>query len=328
RQYTALELNMVGVERIKEYAEIQQEPPEIIEPRPAAGWPTTGEVVVTNLSLRYAPELPRVLHDVSFEVQSGEKIGIVGATGSGKSSLALSFFRFVETDEGTITIDGLDIGKIGLQDLRSRLTIIPQDPTILSGTIRSTLDPLDEYPDHEIFDALKRARLLPAEPVPMEDEEGNFNPFYNLETEVSEQGQNFSAGERQLLCLARALLKQHPLILMDEATSSVDYETDTLITATIAEEFKHSSLLVIAHRLRTVIGFDKILVLDIGRVVEFDSPAKLIADSNSRFHALCKATGRREFKVLQRLSKRDLPAGAMLKRRKTKRSVSGRIEAK
>ncbi|CAD6588427.1 MAG: hypothetical protein CYPHOPRED_004384 [Cyphobasidiales sp. Tagirdzhanova-0007] len=287
REYTALELTMVAVERIKEHAEIQSEPPEIIEPRPPAGWPSTGEIVVTNLCLRYAPELPRVLHNVSFNMKSGEKIGIVGATGSGKSSLALSFFRFVEIDEGTITIDGLDIGKIGLQDLRSRLTIIPQDPTLLSGTIRSTLDPLNEYPDHEIFDALKRARLLPAEPVPVrEGQEGNFNSFHNLETEVSEQGQNFSAGERQLLCLARALLKQPLLILMDEATSSVDYEIDTLITATIAEEFKRSSMLVISHRLRTVIGFDKILVLDVGRLVEFDAPGVLMADPSSHFHAL------------------------------------------
>lgn len=190
--------------------------------------------------------------------------GIVGATGSGKSTMALSFFRFVEADEGAIYVDGINIAEIGLWDLRSRLTIIPQDPTILSGSLRSTLDPLEEYEDSEIFEALKRARLLPAEPVEAADgEEVNYNPFYDLDTEVSEQGQvssmlsylpgqvlilpsqNFSAGERQLLCLARALLKQHSLILMDEATSSVDYETDALITTTIAEEFKRSSLLVI-----------------------------------------------------------------------------------
>lgn len=194
--------------------------------------------------------------------------GIVGATGSGKSTMALSFFRFVEADEGAIYIDGINIADLGLYDLRSRLTIIPQDPTILSGSLRSTLDPLDEYEDSEIFEALKRARLLPMEQVEFVDgEEQNYNPFYDLDTEVSEQGQvssrstrpqyyclliryfsptqNFSAGERQLLCLARALLKQHSLILMDEATSSVDYETDALITTTIAEEFKRSSLLVI-----------------------------------------------------------------------------------
>lgn len=231
------------------------------------------------------------------------------------------------------------------------------------------MDPLEEYDDADIFDALKRARLLPAEPVPIQDgEEVNYNPFYNLDGEVAEQGSNFSAGERQLLCLARALLKQHPLILMDEATSSVDTETDAHITATIAEEFKTSTLLVIAHRLRTVIGFDKILgkwppqhtpiyfadqtrtaVLDAGQVAEYDSPAKLINDENSRFHALCKAvgansmwrvdkaqhadlvlrqTGKREFKILTRLSKHDYRKGAVLKRKKTKRSASGRQDSK
>ncbi|KAK4047906.1 hypothetical protein OIV83_005089 [Microbotryomycetes sp. JL201] len=303
RRYTALELAMVGVERIKEYSEVSQEAPEIVEPRPPAHWPHSGEILVDHLTIRYAPELPDVLHDLSFKVEPGQKVGIVGATGCGKSTLALSFFRFVEAWSGRIVVDGIDVAKVGLKDLRSNLTIIPQDPTILSGTLRTTLDIFDEYEDHEIFDALRRVHLIRPDENPDEVEEGvNRSPFFNLEGEVSEGGANFSQGQRQLLCMARALLKRNKVMLLDEATASVDYKTDEMISNTIREEFKDSTLLVIAHRLRSIVDFDKVLLLDAGKIIEFDSPAKLLEDPASRFYALCRATGKSEFKILKKMA--------------------------
>lgn len=171
------------------------------------------------------PELPNVLHGISFSVNPREKIGVVGSTGCGKSTLALSFFRFVEAHQGQILIDNVDISKIGLTDLRSRVTIIPQDPTILSGTLRSTLDVFDEYDDADIYEALRRVHLL--DDLPEEDGR-NKNVFRDLNNPVSEGGDNFSSGEKQLICMARAILKRNKVLFMDEATASIDYETDEL----------------------------------------------------------------------------------------------------
>ncbi|GAA6039699.1 hypothetical protein JCM8097_001359 [Rhodosporidiobolus ruineniae] len=303
RRWTQLELAMVGVERVKEFAEIKQEAAEIVEPRPPAHWPQ-GQIDVRNLEIRYAPELPSVLHDLSFSIKAGEKVGIVGATGCGKSTLASSFFRFVEATSGAIVIDGIDISKIGLLDLRSRLTIVPQDPVILSGSLRSTLDMFGAYEDHEIFDALRRVHLIKEGEQPDSVEAGaNRSVFWNLDAEVAEGGTNFSTGQRQLLCMARALLRRNKILLLDEATASTDHETDELITQTIRSEFADSTLLVIAHRLRTIIDFDKVLLLDKGKLIEFDSPAKLIEDPNSRFHALCRAAGKKELAILRKMSK-------------------------
>ncbi|SCV71041.1 BQ2448_3803 [Microbotryum intermedium] len=309
RRFTSLELSMVSVERIKEYSEVKQEAAEIIEPRPPAHWPSKGAISVEKLAIRYAPELPDVLHSISFTVAPGEKVGIVGATGSGKSTITLAMFRFMEAWKGRIVVDGIDIAKVGLKDLRQRLTIIPQDPTILSGTLRSTLDTFDEFTDLEIFDALRRVQLIkPNEQEARVEDGANRSPFFDLESEVSEGGQNFSQGQRQLLTMARALLKRNKILLLDEATASVDYKTDELITQTISEEFNDSTLLVIAHRLRTVIGFNKILLLDAGKILEYDSPSKLLADSTSRFHALCRATGRSEFRILKKMAEGKIAA--------------------
>ncbi|KIY53870.1 multidrug resistance-associated ABC transporter [Fistulina hepatica ATCC 64428] len=305
RRFVGLEQSLVALERVKEYSEIPREPPEFIEPRPPAAWPYSGTVQCENLVIRYAPELPPVLHHLNFNIKPGEKVGILGRTGSGKSTLALSFFRFVEPTEGRIIVDGLDISKIGLTDLRSRLTIIPQDPTILSGTLRSTLDVFDEYDDADIYEALRRVHLLPPVDAPVEDpEEQNANVFRNLEGSVSEGGENFSTGEKQLLCMARALLKHSKILVMDEATASVDYATDELIGKTIRQEFAGSTILTIAHRLRTVIDYDRVMLLDQGRIAEFDSPNVLLNDSSSMFYQLCQATGKDEFATLKKMAGR------------------------
>ncbi|TFK48986.1 P-loop containing nucleoside triphosphate hydrolase protein [Heliocybe sulcata] len=301
RRFVGLEQSMVALERVKEYSELQREPPEFIEPRPPQSWPSSGAIKVENLVIRYAPELPNVLHSLDFEIRPGEKVGVLGRTGSGKSTLALSFFRFVEATEGRILIDDMDISQIGLSDLRSRLTIIPQDPTILSGTVRSTLDVFGEYDDAQIYEALRRVHLIPSGDS-TEVETENANVFRDLESSVSEGGENFSTGEKQLLCMARAILKRSKVLVMDEATASVDYATDELISKTIRHEFADSTILTIAHRLRTVIDYDRVMLLEQGRIVEFDAPAILLSDSSSRFHALCKATGKDEFAMLKKLA--------------------------
>ncbi|OSX61133.1 hypothetical protein POSPLADRAFT_1074834 [Postia placenta MAD-698-R-SB12] len=303
RRFVGLEQSMVAIERIKEFSELPREPPEFIEPRPPASWPENGAIECENLVIRYAPDLPNVLHNLNFKIEPGEKVGVLGRTGSGKSTLALSFFRFVEPTEGRILVDGLDVSQIGLTDLRGRLTIIPQDPTILSGTLRSTLDVFNEYEDAEIYEALRRVHLIPSADTPAEDNETvNANLFRNLDSPVSEGGENFSTGEKQLLCMARAILKRSKVLLMDEATASVDYATDELIGKTIRHEFAASTILTIAHRLRTVIDYDRVMLLDQGRIAEFDKPATLLADPSSKFHSLCRATGKNEFAMLKKMA--------------------------
>ncbi|KAG6812193.1 hypothetical protein H0H92_003998 [Tricholoma furcatifolium] len=302
RRFVGLEQSMVALERVKEYSELQKEPPEFIEPRPPASWPSEGAIECENLVIRYAPELPNVLHNINFSIHPKEKVGILGRTGSGKSTLALSFFRFVEATEGRIIVDGLDIAQVGLTDLRSKLTIIPQDPTILSGTVRSTLDVFDEYEDAEIFEALRRVHLIPSEGTVEDPLMVNQNVFRNLDSAVSEGGENFSTGEKQLLCMARAILKRSKVLVMDEATASVDYATDELIGKTIRQEFAESTILTIAHRLRTVIDYDRVMLLDQGNIVEFDRPSVLLQDPNSKFYGLCKATGKEEFAMLKKMA--------------------------
>ncbi|KAJ6516269.1 multidrug resistance-associated ABC transporter [Mycena sanguinolenta] len=303
RRWVRLQQSMVSVERVNEYCEIAQEPPEFMDPRPPASWPEAGAIQCQDLVIRYAPGLPAVLHKLTFDIKPGEKIGILGRTGSGKSTLALSFLRFVTPSEGSLTIDGWDISKVGLADLRSKITIIPQDPTILSGTLRSTLDVFGEYSDAEIFEALRRVHLIPSSDPSRETlDTTNLNIFRDLDSLVSEGGENLSAGEKQLLCMARALLKRSKILLMDEATASVDYATDELIGKTISEEFASSTMLTIAHRIHSVVAYDKVMVLDQGKIAEFDRPATLLANPSSKFYALCKATGSHEFQMLKKLA--------------------------
>lgn len=303
RLYANLEMNMNSVERLQEFLDIEQEPPaEIPETEPRASWPEHGEIDIKDLTLRYAPNLPRVIKNVSFHVKSCNKIGIVGRTGAGKSTIITALFRFLDPETGHITIDGVDISKIGLRNLRQAITIIPQDPTLFSGTIRSNLDPFNQYTDEEIFTALTRVNLIShgeRESQPVEGE--NANKFLDIESTITEGGNNLSQGQRQLMCLARSLLKSPKVILLDEATASIDYKSDALIQQTIRDEFSLSTILTIAHRLRSIIDYDKILVMDAGRVVEYDDPYTLIANNESLFHSMCENSG--ELDTLVKLAK-------------------------
>ncbi|KAK9718409.1 Transporter of the ATP-binding cassette (ABC) [Basidiobolus ranarum] len=293
RFYSTNEVNMNSIERVQEYMTIEQEPPAVIEgERPPQGWPAKGEIMVNNLVMQYSPEQPAVIRDISFHVNPAEKVGIVGRTGAGKSTLAVAFFRFLEPISGSIIVDGVDIGKLGVQDLRSNLTIIPQDPVLFTGTIRSNLDPFNRCTDDELWMALKRVHLIESNG----DESSKRNDLFDLDSPVSENGNNFSQGQRQLLALARALLKRSRLIILDEATASVDFETDTKIQTTIRNEFVESTLLCIAHRLRTIIDYDRIIVMDHGKLVEYDTPYNLIRNKESVFYSMCQKSG--EFDVL------------------------------
>ncbi|KAK3825331.1 MAG: ATP-binding cassette transporter 1 [Benniella sp.] len=281
RMYTEVEANSVSVERIQEYIDLRPEAPEIIpDHRPPQDWPAQGRVEFKNYETRYRPGLELVLHDVNFTVQPHEKIGICGRTGAGKSSMTLSLFRIIEAARGQILVDGIDISTIGLYDVRSRFSIIPQDPVLFIGTIRSNLDPLGEIPDQELWQALEDSHLK----AHVATLEGGLNAT------VQEGGENFSVGQRQLICLARALLRKTSLLILDEATAAIDLETDALVQKIIRQKFKDCTILTIAHRIDTVMDSDRIMVLDQGKVVEFDQPEKLLKNSKSLFYSLVRGS--------------------------------------
>ncbi|KFP36442.1 Canalicular multispecific organic anion transporter 2, partial [Chlamydotis macqueenii] len=281
RMTSELETNIVAVERIKEYSETETEAPWIIEGRsPPEDWPSKGELEFVNYSVRYRKGLDLVLKGLNLQVHGGEKIGIVGRTGAGKSSMTLCLFRILEAVKGEIRIDGVKISEIGLHDLRSRLTIIPQDPVLFSGTLRMNLDPFNKYSDEEIWKALELShlkRFVSSQPS-------------MLDYECSEGGENLSVGQRQLVCLARALLRKTRILILDEATAAIDLETDDLIQMTIRTQFEDCTVLTIAHRLNTIMDYTRVLVLDNGTIAEFDTPANLIA-SKGIFYSMAKDAG-------------------------------------
>ncbi|NWW72978.1 MRP3 protein, partial [Climacteris rufus] len=281
RMTSELETNIVAVERIKEYSETETEAPWIIEgKRPPEDWPSKGELEFVNYSVRYRKGLDLVLKGLNLQVHGGEKIGIVGRTGAGKSSMTLCLFRILEAVKGEIKIDGVNISEIGLHDLRSRLTIIPQDPVLFSGTLRMNLDPFNKYSDEEIWKALELShlkRFVSSQPS-------------MLEYECSEGGENLSVGQRQLVCLARALLRKTRILILDEATAAIDLETDDLIQMTIRTQFEGCTVLTIAHRLNTIMDYTRVLVLDNGTIAEFDTPANLIA-AKGIFYSMAKDAG-------------------------------------
>jgi len=282
RSMTQLQNDMNSVERLFEYAnDLPEEGPfEKEETKPTENWPQEGAIKFDNVCLNYRENLPLVLKNVSFEVKPGEKIGICGRTGAGKSTVMNALFRVNELVDGKVVIDDVDISTIGLNDLRSKLSIIPQDPVLFHGTIRQNLDPFGASSDAELWDALKRSWLVENEAAgtgkytPGESDIKTFHKFH-LDQKVEDDGANFSLGERQLLALARALVRNTRILILDEATSSVDYETDAKIQSTIINEFRQCSILCIAHRLKTILNYDRILVLDKGEVKEFDSPWNL-----------------------------------------------------
>jgi len=365
RLYAENEQNMNHVERVKQYLDVEQEAPAIIaEKRPPDNWPSKGAVRFENYTTRYRADLDPVLKNLNVNIKGMEKVGIVGRTGAGKSSLALAMFRGLEADEGRILIDDVDVGTIGLQDLRENITIVPQDPTLFTGTIRSNLDPFNMFSDEDILTALRRVHLIgsdsvantraatpeelprpeeahsqhamdqaiedqpitqdlalgapsivappaPTEPLSSPKVENNvlapsgansrnkvrtktgrtnINIFHNLSSPIAESGSNLSQGQRQLLCLARALLKNPRVLLMDEATASIDYATDAKIQDTL-RELTGNTIITIAHRLKTIVDYDKVMVLDKGEVVEFGEPWVLIKKEAGMFRGLCESSG-------------------------------------
>ncbi|KAK0642289.1 ABC transporter C family member 10 [Lasiodiplodia hormozganensis] len=294
RQLAEVENNMNSTERIYHYGtQLEQEPPLHLSPV-APTWPERGEIVFDNVHMRYRDGLPLVLRGLSMHVLPGERIGVVGRTGAGKSSIMSTLFRLVELSGGSITIDGVNISTIGLKDLRSRLAIIPQDPTLFRGTIRTNLDPFNEHTDLELWGALRQADLVGAE-AKMEDKTQRIH----LDSTVDEEGLNFSLGQRQLMALARALVRGAQIIVCDEATSSVDMETDAKIQRTIVEGFRGKTLLCIAHRLRTIIGYDRICVMDQGQIAELDSPLRLWEKDGGIFRGMCERSGIRKEDIVE-----------------------------
>ncbi|KAK7742432.1 hypothetical protein SLS62_010740 [Diatrype stigma] len=335
RHYASVELEANALERVVEYTELPTE--SLGGAPPPAAWPTQGRIEVDGLVVGYAPDLPPVLRGLTFAVGSGERVGVVGRTGAGKSSLTLALFRFLEAQAGSIRVDGLDIAKIRLHDLRARLAIIPQDPVLFSGTVRTNLDPFDDHSDAELFDSLRRVHLIGEDEGEGEGEgddggddgeedvnqnrnkNKNKNLFASLSSPISEGGLNLSQGQRQLLCLARAIAARPRVMVLDEATSAVDMSTDALIQQSIRSELGFgggaTTLLVIAHRLSTIADFDRILVLSDGRVAEYGTPRELWgreaaaaaaggeegegeadakASSWGMFRAMCEESGERD----------------------------------
>ncbi|KAG9121358.1 hypothetical protein FRC07_002714, partial [Ceratobasidium sp. 392] len=265
------------------YIDLEPEAPlEIPDASLPAGWPQTGDIIFKDYCMRYRPELPLVLKDLNMTIQSGEKVGVVGRTGAGKSSLFLSLLRILEPASGTVLINGIDITKIGLHDLRRAISIIPQEPQLFEGTIRENIDPTDEHDDEKIWAAIEQAHL----------KEYVLTLPGGLDSIVKEGGSSMSSGQRQLVCFARALLRNTKILILDEATSAVDLETDKAIQQIIrGPQFKEITTLTIAHRLNTVIDSDRILVLENGTVAELDTPKVLLQNENSLFYALAAEAG-------------------------------------
>ncbi|THG96760.1 hypothetical protein EW026_g5132 [Hermanssonia centrifuga] len=285
--YAQNEQNFNAVERVLHYTELPAEGETTTPNDPPPSWPVIGAVEFKDVDLAYRPGLPLVLKGVSFEIKGGEKVGVVGRTGAGKSSLLQAIFRVVNVKNGSIVIDGHNIAEVGLHVLRSRLALVPQDSILFLGTLRENLDPQGTRTDAELIESLKRAWLLPRD--------GSVDPAaeakFSLDASVTDEGSNYSAGEKQLLALCRALIKNSKIIVLDEATSNVDVETDAKLQRTIQTEFASSTLLCIAHRLNTIVYYDRVLVMDAGRVAEFDTPLNLFDKEDSIFRSLCSEAG-------------------------------------
>lgn len=288
RQLTEVEIRMNGVERVRHFSkEIRQEAPYVLDEELQSlahgRWPSQGRVSFKNVSARYRPELPTVLNNLTIEVGASEKVGVCGRTGSGKSTLMLLLFRILEIDNGgSVTIDGINIATLGLSRLRRGIAMLPQDPTLFSGTIRQNLDPFAEHTDGALLEALAKAQLHDAF-----EQQGK-----SLDTDVGEGGGSLSVGQRQLLCFARAMLRGSKILVMDECTANVDVETDALLQQMVRlKPWSDCTIFTIAHRLATVIDYDRIAVLETGRLAEYGAPAELLRIPDGHLAKLVEQTG-------------------------------------
>ncbi|XP_038673881.1 multidrug resistance-associated protein 4 [Scyliorhinus canicula] len=292
RQSAEVENLMTSVERVLDYTELESEAPWESHKPPPNGWPDRGAIVFENVNFGYSPDCEPVLKDLNLVIGSKEKIGLVGRTGAGKSSLISALFRLAEP-EGKVMIDGLVTSELGLHDLRNSMSIIPQDPVLFTGTMKKNLDPFDEHTDEALWNALEEVQLKEVvEELPSK-----------MMAELAEAGSNFSVGQRQLVCLARAVLRKSKILIIDEATANVDPRTDELIQKTIREKFEQCTVLTIAHRLNTIIDSDRILVLDAGRVAEYAEPYVLLENKDSLFYKMVQHLGKAEATALIKIAK-------------------------
>ena len=284
--FSMAESMMNSVERVLYYSVPRDEEkwdatnPELEDRVSEGRLATAGAISFQGVEMRYREDLDLVLKGVSFDLKAGERIGVCGRTGSGKSSLLVALFRMVEPCGGTILIDGVDVSQISLYTLRSQLAIIPQDATLFYGTLRYNVDPFQSYTDAAIWEALQYCQLADViRRLPLQ-----------LSTPVAEAGSNLSAGQRQLLCLARALLRKCRIVCLDEATANVDIETDALIQRVIRERMGGATVVTIAHRLNTVLDYDRVLVMEAGRVIEWGAPGELRRIEGGVFASMLQAT--------------------------------------
>uniref|UniRef100_A0A8B9JMS0 Cystic fibrosis transmembrane conductance regulator n=1 Tax=Astyanax mexicanus TaxID=7994 RepID=A0A8B9JMS0_ASTMX len=292
RQSAEVENMMTSVERVMEYTELENEAPWETQVRPPPEWPNKGLITFDQVNFSYSSDGPVVLKNMSAMIRPKEKVGIVGRTGAGKSSLISALFRLAEP-EGKIYVDGVLTSEIGLHDLRQKMSIIPQDPVLFTGTMRKNLDPFNQHSDEALWNALEEVQLkFVVEELPSK-----------LETVLAESGSNFSVGQRQLVCLARAVLRKNHILIIDEATANVDPRTDELIQKTIREKFQECTVLTIAHRLNTIIDSDRILVLDAGQIHEYDEPHVLLQNPEGIFYKMVQQTGKAEAASLKQLAK-------------------------
>jgi ABC-type multidrug transport system fused ATPase/permease subunit len=290
--FSEAEAAITSIERVHAMCKLPEEKSMLTDKSVGlpASWPQRGLVEFKDVKVRYREGLPLALNGLSFTVAPGERCGICGRTGAGKSTLTVALFRLVELESGSILVDGVDLAKLGLSDVRGRLSIIPQDPFLLAGTLRDCLDPFSSSSDGDILEALKAVRLV-----------GTDADTNALDRRVDEGGSNFSVGERQLLCLARALLAKPTVLVLDEATASVDGETDVFIQRMLRTRFKNTTLLTVAHRLHTIMDYDTILVMDGGRAAEYGPPKRLINDKGL-FASLVASTGGESARALREIA--------------------------
>jgi ATP-binding cassette, subfamily C (CFTR/MRP), member 1 len=289
--------NMKSVDQARKLAELEPEIEPIVEVEPPKDWPSKGEITMKDVVMPYLPNTPPVLKGINFSMREGEKVGVVGRTGAGKSSLIVALYRLADISEGKIEVDSIDCSMVNLNMLRRSMAIIPQEPVMFGGTLRTNLDPFDEHSDEELYEVLRKCLLGPM--LEASDE--------GLDAKVETLGSNYSLGTQQLICLARAMLNKSRVLLLDEATAALDSDTNAAVGRVLKEHFSDRTIFTIAHRLDTIIESDRILVMNAGIVAEYDAPDVLLDDPESIFYELCMNTGPAQFQVLFNKAKASIP---------------------